>query len=86
MAQGGLDLALVVGGEALATRRHLPDPAWSFAPAEAAPFPLTIDRAEGPTASTRPTSPLPSSTPPGGPTWAGRRPTIASIWAAFWRR
>ncbi len=47
MAGGRLDLALVVGGEALATRRHLPDPAWSFAPAEARPFPLTIDRQEG---------------------------------------
>jgi acetyl-CoA C-acetyltransferase len=47
MAGGALDLALVVGGEALATRRHLPDPSWSFAPAEARPFPLTIDRQEG---------------------------------------
>ena len=46
MAGGELDLALVVGGEALATRRHLPDPPWSYAPAEARPFPLTIDRAE----------------------------------------
>jgi acetyl-CoA C-acetyltransferase len=46
MARGELDLALVVGGEALATRRHLADPAWSFAPAEARPYPLTIDRQE----------------------------------------
>ena len=46
MAHGQLDLALVVGGEALATRRHLPDPSWSYPPAEARPFPLTIDRQE----------------------------------------
>ncbi len=46
MVRGELDLALVVGAEALATRRHLPDPPWSYAPAEARPFPLTIDRQE----------------------------------------
>jgi acetyl-CoA C-acetyltransferase len=46
MARGELDLALVVGGEALATRRHLPDPQWSHAPAEPTPFPITIDRDE----------------------------------------
>lgn len=46
MARGELDLALIVGGEALATRRHLPDPAWSHPPDEARPFPLTIDREE----------------------------------------
>jgi len=46
MARGQLDLALVVGGEALATRRHLPDPAWSFAPDEPKPYPITIDRLE----------------------------------------
>ena len=46
MARGELDLALVVGGEALATRRHLPDPPWSSPPAEARPFPLTLDRQE----------------------------------------
>ena len=33
--RGELDLALVVGGEALATRRHLPDPAWSYPPGRA---------------------------------------------------
>ena len=46
MASGDLDLALVVGGEALATRRHLPEPPWSFAPTEAAPFPISLDRDE----------------------------------------
>jgi acetyl-CoA C-acetyltransferase len=46
MARGELDLALIVGGEALATRRHLPDPAWSYPPEEAQPFPLTIDKDE----------------------------------------
>lgn len=46
MARGALDLALVVGGEALATRRHLPDPPWSHAPEQAQPFPLTLDRQE----------------------------------------
>jgi len=46
MARGELDLALVVGAEALATRRHLPDPAWSHAPATPTPFPITIDRDE----------------------------------------
>jgi acetyl-CoA C-acetyltransferase len=46
MAGGQLDLALVVGGEALATRRHLPDPAWSHPPDSPSPFPITIDRAE----------------------------------------
>jgi len=46
MAEGQLDLALVVGGEALATRRHLPDPAWSHAPASPSPYPITIDRTE----------------------------------------
>ncbi|MGO8873100.1 MAG: acetyl-CoA synthetase [Acidimicrobiales bacterium] len=46
MLDGGLDLALVVGGEALATRRHLPDPPWSHRPPEPSPFPLTIDRDE----------------------------------------
>ena len=46
MAGGQLDLALIVGGEALATRRHLPEPAWSHPPQEAQPFPITIDRNE----------------------------------------
>ena len=46
MARGELDLALVVGGEALATRRHLPEPPWSFAPEQAAPYPITLDRDE----------------------------------------
>ena len=46
MARGQLDLALIVGGEALATRRHLPDPAWSFPPDEPKPYPITIDRLE----------------------------------------
>jgi acetyl-CoA C-acetyltransferase len=46
MARGDLDLALVVGGEALATRRHLPNPEWSHAPEEPRPFPLTVDRHE----------------------------------------
>jgi len=39
MAQGRLDLALVVGGEALATRRHLAEPDWSYPPTESQPFP-----------------------------------------------
>jgi len=46
MAGGGTGLALVVGGEALATLRHHPDPAWSHPPAEPPPFPLSLDRAE----------------------------------------
>jgi len=46
MAAGGTDLALVVGGEALATLRHHPDPAWSHPPAEPPPFPLTLDPLE----------------------------------------
>jgi len=46
MTRGQLDLALVVGGEALATRRHLPDPAWSYPPDEPKPYPITIDRQE----------------------------------------
>jgi acetyl-CoA C-acetyltransferase len=46
MEGGELDLALITGGEALATRRHLSDPTWSFAPAENRPFPITIDRQE----------------------------------------
>ncbi len=46
MARGELDLALVVGGEALATRRHLAEPRWSFAPDQPAPFPITLDRDE----------------------------------------
>ena len=46
MAQGGTGLTLVVGGEALATLRKHPDPAWSHPPAEPPPFPLTLDRAE----------------------------------------
>lgn len=46
MVAGHLDLALVVGGEALATRRHLAEPAWSHPPAEPEPFPLTLERAE----------------------------------------
>ncbi len=46
MARGQLDLALVVGGEALATRRHLPDPAWSYPPEQPQPYPITIDRLE----------------------------------------
>ena len=46
MARGELDLALVVGGEALATRRHLAEPSWSHPPAEPTPFPITLDRDE----------------------------------------
>jgi len=46
MAGGGAGLTLLVGGEALATLRHHPDPAWSHPPAEPPPFPLTLDRAE----------------------------------------
>ncbi len=46
MARGQLDLALIVGGEALATRRHLADPAWSYPPDEPKPYPITIDRLE----------------------------------------
>jgi len=46
MAHGAVDLALVVGAEALDTLRHHPDPAWSHAPAEPPPFPLTLDRLE----------------------------------------
>ena len=46
MAAGHLDLALVVGGEALATRRHLADPDWSFPPEQPGPFPISIDRYE----------------------------------------
>ncbi len=46
MARGQLDLALLVGGEALATRRHLADPAWSHPPTEPRPYPITIDRLE----------------------------------------
>ena len=46
MVGGQLDLALVVGGEALATRRHLPDPGWSHPPETPQPFPITIDRNE----------------------------------------
>ncbi len=46
MAAGRLDRALGVGGEALATRRHLPEPPWSFAPPTPRPFPLTLDRTE----------------------------------------
>ena len=46
MVRGELDLALIVGAEALATRRHLPDPAWSFPPVEPRPYPISIDRQE----------------------------------------
>jgi acetyl-CoA C-acetyltransferase len=46
MTQGELDLALVVGGESLATRRHLAEPPWSHPPADATPFPITLDRDE----------------------------------------
>ena len=46
MARGELDLALIVGGEALATRKHLPEPAWSYPPDEPKPYPITIERAE----------------------------------------
>jgi acetyl-CoA C-acetyltransferase len=46
MTRGELDLALVVGAEALATRKRLPDPAWSHPPEEPRRFPITIDRAE----------------------------------------
>ena len=35
-----------MGGEALATRRHLADPPWSHAPATPSPYPITIDRNE----------------------------------------
>jgi acetyl-CoA C-acetyltransferase len=43
LSRGEADLALIVGGEALATRKRLADPPWSFAPREAAPFPITLD-------------------------------------------
>jgi len=46
MVGGGTGLTLVVGGEALASLRRHPDPAWSHPPAEPPPFPLTLDRAE----------------------------------------
>ena len=46
MVRGDTDLALIVGGEALATLRNHPDPAWSHPPAEPPPFPLTLDRLE----------------------------------------
>ncbi len=46
MSRGQLDLALIVGGEALATRKHLADPAWSYPPEEPKPYPITIDRLE----------------------------------------
>ncbi len=46
MARGELDLALVIGGEALATRKRLADPAWSYPPEKPGRFPITIDRAE----------------------------------------
>jgi acetyl-CoA C-acetyltransferase len=46
MARGELDLALIVGGEALATRRHLREPDWSFPPDEPRPFPITLERPE----------------------------------------
>ena len=46
MAGGGNGLTLIVGGEALATLRHHPDPPWSHPPAEPPPFPLTLDRTE----------------------------------------
>jgi acetyl-CoA C-acetyltransferase len=47
MARGELDLALVIGGEALATRRRLPDPGWSHPPEQPSPYPITIDKDEG---------------------------------------
>jgi acetyl-CoA C-acetyltransferase len=44
--RGDLDLALVVGGEALATRRRMSKegrkPAWSFPPEERRPFPFDV--------------------------------------------
>jgi acetyl-CoA C-acetyltransferase len=46
MARGQLDLALIVGGEALATRRHRPEPEWSFPPEQPRPFPLSLVREE----------------------------------------
>ncbi len=46
MAAGRSDLALIVGGEALATLRHHRNPAWSHPPDEPPPFPLTLDRLE----------------------------------------
>jgi acetyl-CoA C-acetyltransferase len=46
MARGELDLALIVGGEALATRRHLSEPVWSYPPDEPRPFPITLVREE----------------------------------------
>ena len=46
MHRGEVDLALLVGGEALATRKGRPDLQWSHAPAEPSPFPITIDRDE----------------------------------------
>ncbi len=46
MADGHLDSALIVGGEALATKRHLPDPAWSHRPETPRPYPISIDRDE----------------------------------------
>jgi acetyl-CoA C-acetyltransferase len=46
VAQGGVDLALVVGAEALATRRRMRRdgrrPAWSHPPAERSPFPMDL--------------------------------------------
>ncbi|HEV8064998.1 MAG TPA: hypothetical protein VGP46_09210 [Acidimicrobiales bacterium] len=46
MSRGECELGLVLGGEALATRRHLVDPPWSHAPAQAPPWPIEIDRNE----------------------------------------
>ncbi len=46
MGRGELDLALVVGGEALATRRQVTAPDWSHPPAEASPFPISLVREE----------------------------------------
>jgi acetyl-CoA C-acetyltransferase len=46
MLRGELDLGLVVGAEALATRRRLPDQVWSYAPDELRPFPIELERNE----------------------------------------
>jgi acetyl-CoA C-acetyltransferase len=46
MGRGELELGLVVGAEALATRRHLAEPPWSYAPAEPSPYPIVLERNE----------------------------------------
>lgn len=46
MLSGALDLALVVGGEALATRRRLTQPRWSHPDLSPRPWPIVMDPLE----------------------------------------